>query len=155
MPFGSDFLLGPFNVSREGRLSPRDPERPPGFSVRWRGCSVHAALLAGRLALTAVPGRVPSTAGGEPERRERCFAALRGLPASLPGSWTLTLLADHRVQVTSEEALDMPTSAVELVSMMTRFLLALAPYLDLLEELGVGTMPVAPSAPAVLGSANV
>lgn len=154
MPLGPDFVLGPFTVAGNGRLSLCGADRPPGFSVRWRGCAVHAEVLVGRLVLQAVPGRVPSTAAGDAARREALFAALRRLPASLPDTWTVALLADHRVQVTGEEVLHMPTSAVELVTLMTGFLLVLAPYLDLLAELGVGAASTAPSAGA-LGSANV
>ena len=155
MPLGTDFVLGPFLVARDGRLLPRDPDNLKGFSVRWRGCSVHARmLLDGRLAFRANLGRVPSTAGAARVLREPLFAVVRSLPATLPRAWKLDLLADHRIELASEEPLDLPASAVDLISVITQFLLALAPYLDLMEEVGAAG-PAAPgSGPAELGMAN-
>jgi hypothetical protein len=157
MPLGTDFVLGPFNVASDGRLSPRDPDNHKGFSVRWRGCSVHARMLMdGRLVLRATLGRVPSTAGAARALREPLFAVVRNLPATFPRAWKLGLLADHRIELASEEPLEVPASAIDLVALITQFLLALGPYLDLMEEFGAATpaASVAESGPAELGSAN-
>jgi hypothetical protein len=155
MPLGTDFILGPFNVASDGRLTPRDPENHKGFSVRWRGCFVHARMLMdGRLVLRANLGRVPSTAGAARALREPLFAVVRGLPATFPRAWKLNLLADHRIELASEEPLELPASATELVSLITQFLLALGPYLDLMEEFGVANPPASASDAAELGSAN-
>ena len=44
MPFKEPFILGPFSVDAEGRLSLSRQDVSPGFSVRWRGRVVHARL---------------------------------------------------------------------------------------------------------------
>jgi hypothetical protein len=98
------------------------------------------------LALQAMLGRVPSTGGvaGEvPPRiddRERLFILLRGLQKVLPPLWRLRLLADHRVRVEAEEPLEWPTTATGLMTSVTQFVLALAPYLDLLDETGIAAV---------------
>ena len=81
---------------------------------------------------------------------------VRSLPATLPRAWRLNLLADHRIELASEEPLDLPASAIDLVTLITQFLLALAPYLDLMEEVaGAGGAPASlTAAPAELGMAN-
>ncbi len=152
MPFASDIVLGPFTVDRDGRLSPRDPERLRGFSARWRGCAVHARLVEGKIALRATLGRVPSSLGAARTLREPLFAVLRDLPAELPRSWRLRLNPDHTVALDSEEAFDLPASAVDLVVVISRFLLALAPYLDLLASTGVAGLP--PEEGSALGMAK-
>ena len=156
MPLGTDFVLGPFNVAPTGRLSLRDPERQQGFCVHWRGCSVHALILEGGVGLRAVPGRVPSTAGAARALREPLFTVLRNLPAQLPRAWKLSLLPDHRIEVAGEEKLDLPASAIDLIAVITQFLLALAPYLDLMEEIGIGGGPPAAigAGPGELGTAK-
>lgn len=157
MPLGAELILGPFNIAPDGKLTPRDPGNLKGFSVRWRGCTVHARmLLDGKLAFRANLGRVPSTAGAARAIREPLFAVVRSLPATLPRAWRLNLLADHRIELASEEPLDLPASAIDLVTLITQFLLALAPYLDLMEEVaGAGGAPASlTGAPAELGIAN-
>src|SRR5580704_15017591 len=67
MPFKGSFLLGPFSVDAEGRLSPARQDISPGFSVRWRGRVVHALLVQadapdGHLVIHSRLGRIPSTA---------------------------------------------------------------------------------------------
>ncbi len=149
------FTLGPFLVNGNGRLSPGTPERFPSFRVTWRDHVLHARLTdagpeGGTLALQAVLGRVPSTGrpgGPGTLPRQTAFAALRALPETLPPGWKLVLLADHRIVAQALIQLALPTSAEELVSELTLFLLRLAPYLDLLAE-GVGVERVVNAAAA-------
>ncbi len=153
MPFDAPFQLGPFLVSDGGRLALAQADSLPRFHLDWCGCRVDAQLVAdgahplpgagpeGELRLRATVGRVPSTAlCGRDEagrRREEVFTALRSLPANLPEGWQVTLLADHRVVVLSAAKVAMPTTATALLTDVTMFLLALAPYLELLDEIGV------------------
>ena len=116
----------------------------PHFQFHWRDRKVSARLERehgnadsghGRLMLTAWLGRVPSSADPAPgERRVASFGTLRDLLEVLPGDWRVRLLPDHQVRLDAEMALSWPASAVELMTELTRFLLALAPYLDLLDE---------------------
>ena len=148
MPLDAPFRLGPFRVDADGRLSPGAPELFPSFRVAWRGQGVQARLTAagpqgGILALRAILGRVPST--GRPEGagavpRQAAFAAVRTLPGTLPPGWKVALLPDHRILAEAQKHLLLPTSAEDLVTELTLFLLRLAPYLDLLAE-GVGIEP--------------
>lgn len=140
MPLHAPFTLGPFLVDADGRVTQRLPDQPPAFVVRWRGRSVRAQMLGingteGKLTMQTVLGRVPSsvTAFGE---RPRSFALLRGLRRGLPGPWTLRLLADHRAVLEAETAITLPSTAVGLVTEVTRFLMSMSPYLDLMDEAG-------------------
>lgn len=128
---------GPFIVDQAGRLAPRDPAVATGLGFCWRECRVRVRLLDGRLSLRATPGRVPSTAGAGRGLREAAFATLRRLPPALPEAWRLRLRADHRIDLEAEMRLDLPATVAELLTVLTCFLLALAPYLDLLEEAGL------------------
>jgi hypothetical protein len=90
-----------------------------------------------RLRLSAVAGRIPSTA--EPDAdRARTFEALADVPVELPPGWRLRLTADHRLCLESEAAAE--ASAAGLVAALVRFALALDPYLDRLEAAGVGRL---------------
>ncbi len=157
MPFDAPFQLGPFHVGPDGRLALASPERLPRFTIMWRGCRIEARLGVGtgeadlrdesrgdgdraELSLQALVGRVPSTArvaGQASSQRDAVFAALRSLPATLPDGWRTDLLADHRVTMLTATKVEMPTTITNLLTDVTQFLLALGPYLDLLEELGV------------------
>lgn len=147
MPFDAPFQLGPFHVGPDGRLALASSERLPRFTILWRGCRVEARLGVGadaedrgELSLQAQVGRVPSTGraiGGGPTQRDAVFAALRSLPATLPEGWRTDLLADHRVTLLTATKVEMPTTITNLLTDVTQFLLALGPYLNLLEELGV------------------
>jgi hypothetical protein len=143
MPFGAPFKLGPFMVDSGGRLSPSEPEKIPAFLFRWRNRLVRARLAEasptdGRLALQSTLGRVPSSAGISDEtRRPRSFAALHWLPRSVPPGWRVTLLADHRVWLETETRIALPITAAALITEITRFLLVLAPFVDLLDEEGL------------------
>jgi hypothetical protein len=149
MPMQDRFPLGPFIVDTDGRLAPRDLDVLPAFSVLWRGRSVHARMTLadpwdGRLKLHTVLGRMPSTASADRTgARPQSFASLRAVRRGLPGAWEVRLLADHRALLEAEAEISLPITAVGLVTALTRFLLTLSPYLDLLEEGGV--TGVAPS----------
>jgi hypothetical protein len=161
MPLDASFPLGPFIVTEAGELSPASQDTVPAFSVRWRERSVHIRMnhvgqrpdVSGALDLSVVLGRVPSTSGGDAvarqESRIRAFAAVRALKAALPDKWRLALLPDHRVALEAAAEIDLPATVAELVTEVTMFLLALDPYLDLVEEAGV----IAPGPPA--GMSNI
>lgn len=166
MPFDAPFQLGPFHVGPDGGLSLAGPDRLPRFTIDWRGCRVEARLTVregngpagsstlGDLSLRATVGRVPSTARIAADQariqRDAVFAALRCLPATLPEGWQASLMADHRVVLLAASRVEMPTTITSLLTDVTQFLLALAPYLDLLEEVGVE----APTAPEPAGMVN-
>jgi len=151
MLFEAPFKLGPFAVDAEGGLSPCVPQAAPAFLFRWRDRVVRARLVqadreGGQLALQATLGRVPSTASTpEGTLRPRSFALLHWLPRSLPPEWRVSLLADHRVILEATPPITLPMTAAALLTELTCFLLALSPYLDLLDEAGV-TGPTAGSA---------
>ncbi len=148
MPFDAPFKLGPFAVDAEGRLSPHVPDAPPTLLFRWRQRVVRVRLdqtedaAAGRLVLQAVLGRVPSTAS-TPDGvvRPRSFALLHWMPRAAPPDWRLHLLADHRVRLQTERAIALPITATGLLTEITRFLLVLTPYLELLDEAGLTAHP--------------
>lgn len=144
MPLDMPLTLGPFRVSEDGQLALAHADSLPRFHVVWHGCRVDALLgadaVGGMLQLEAELGRVPSTAiagADAASLRSTVFAAVRGLPSVLPPGWSVALQADHRVLMHAGRRLDLPTTACSLVSELTLFLLALAPYRDLLAELGV------------------
>jgi hypothetical protein len=142
MPFTEAFILGPFSVDGEGRLSPAREGVAPGFSVRWRGRVVHARLghsggRDGRLHIRSSLGRIPSSAS-DPATRAACFTMLRSLLAALPRDWVARLLPDHQPQLEVESVVTFPITVTNLVAELTIFLLALSPYLDLMDQAGVG-----------------
>jgi hypothetical protein len=130
------FPLGPFIVEESGRLSFRSPDQSAGFSFAWRDRRFSALLQEGRVVLTGCLGKVPSTALG-PARREAALVLLRALPRLLPRGWALRLTPDHRLQIKAAEPMAWPAHATELIQPLVRFLLRLAPYLDLLDESGL------------------
>jgi hypothetical protein len=148
MAFGAAFKLGPFMVDCEGRLSPCEAEKIPAFLFRWRDRIVRARLAQaspkdGRLALLSTLGRVPSTASVSDEAyRPRSFTALRWLSRSVPSGWRVLLLADHRVWLETETRIALPITAAALITEIARFLLALGPYLDVLDEEGLAVLGV-------------
>jgi hypothetical protein len=156
MPFDAPFMLGPFAVDAMGRLAPSDPTALPAFLFRWRGRTVRARFAQsdperGQLLLRATLGRIASTASPrDPEARARSFALLRHLPRALPVDWRIVLLPDHGVRLEATTQLTLPITASDLLVELTRFLLRLAPYLDVLDEAGVaGAAPE-----AEVGNAN-
>jgi hypothetical protein len=148
MPFKGSFKLGPFSVDQEGRLSPLRQDVSPGFCVRWRGRIVHARLVQsdasdGHLFVQASLGRIPSTAS-DPAVRAACFTMLRTLLSALPKDWSVRLLPDHQPQLDVETVVILPITVTNLVTELTSFLLHLSPYLDLMDQAGVGLVAVAP-----------
>lgn len=147
MPFDAPFRHGPFTVDSEGRLSPFAPDGAPAFLFRWRDRAVRARLMqenaeGGQLALQTTLARVASTAGTPDETlRPRSFALLHWLARSMPSEWQVRLMADHRVQLETSTAIALPITAAALLTEVTTFLLALAPYLDLLDEVGLSAAP--------------
>jgi hypothetical protein len=143
MPFDAPFTLGPFEVDAEGRLSPGEPDVAPAFLFRWHGRLIRARLARaenglGRLVLQVTVGRVRSSASLEDDtQRPRNFTLLRWLMKTAPMEWHVTLLADHRVWLESYRPIDLPITAAALITEITRFALALAPYLDLADEDGL------------------
>jgi hypothetical protein len=145
MPFNAPFKLGPFTVDPEGRLSPWECQTTPAFLFRWRGRLVRTRLIqhdpaTDRLVLVAevAVGRVPSTAGfGDEMRRPRSFALVHWLTRVMPAGWRVGLAPDHRVWLEAKMPLGVPATAVGLLTMVTCFVLDLAPYLELLDETGV------------------
>jgi len=150
MKFVLPSRLGPFSVDPSGRISPRSGAGLPRFTFQWRDRKLSAELRSteadSRLTISAWLGRVPSSADpGSISRREDSFQTLRGLLNALPSDWRLRLLPDHQVCLEAALPLSWPTSAVELMTEITRFLLALAPYLDLVDEEAV----LQPACPAL------
>ena len=148
MPFDLPLTIGPFSVDTNGGLSPRDGKNFPSFQVTWRNCRVAAVMRQAEttqdgpaLALSVIVGAVPSTAGDDPDlaqaRRVRVLGALRCLPGLTPPGWQVQVRADHRVAVAADIQLRLPVRAVSLIGAITGFLIALAPYLDMLDELGL------------------
>lgn len=152
MPFDAPFMLGPFSVDAAGRLAPSSPTAIPAFLFRWRGRVVRARLGQpeadrGRLMLRCVLGRVLSTADAADGLRAQSFAALRWLSRELPPLWEIGLLPDHRVLLEVQAEIAVPITATGLIAELAGFVLSLAPYLELLEELGVA--PLGASAPGM------
>lgn len=147
MPLQTPLSLGPFLVDDEGRLTPRTHDAFPAFSVRWRGRCVRAHMTQkepqdGRLTLQTVLGRIPSTATDNIQgTRPQSFAMLHALKREMPGSWQIRLMPDHSARLEVDSDITLPITAIALVTELTRFLLDLAPYLDLLDEAGVTGVP--------------
>ncbi len=140
--------LGSFSVDELGRISLQDGEAG-GFGFRWRGRPVALEVRNGaaagtgsgtapgcRIRITAQAGRVPSSALAA-ERRPDALQLARLLGGALPEGWRARLLADHRLEVETEESLPFPALIGELLVPATRFAIRLGPYLDLLDEHGM------------------
>ena len=140
MPFDAPFRLGPFLVDAEGRLSPVDPATGPSFRFRWHGRMVHVRFKPGegRLALNLELARVRSTACSVDEtHRPRCFTVLHWLERIVPPTWRVALRADHRIWLETENEIGLPITASGLLTKLTHFALELAPYLELMDEVGL------------------
>ena len=149
MPLDTPIRLGPFTIDAEGLLAPSRPDSFPAFRVSWQGRTIQARLASppatatgeGKLDMQARLGRVPSTADADPAqslpRRDHIFTDLHGLAALLPAGWHLRLAPDLSITLDQPHRLTLPTSAVQLVTEVTLFLLALEPYLELLDAAGV------------------
>jgi hypothetical protein len=107
--------------------------------VRARLAPVNAT--AWRLTLQVTLARVCSSAStSDRTLRPRSFALLRWLEKAAPTSWQVVLLADHHVQLETERRIDLPITAAALISELTSFALDLAPYLALMDDIGL-TVP--------------
>ena len=142
MPFDAPVTLGPFSVAPDGRLAPRSADTTPSFMFRWRGRTLRAMLRDDPdtdvvLTLRAIVGRVPSTASDQLALRQQSFALLRALGTSMPSGWRVSLLPDHRVVLEATVQMPHPVTATSLLAETTRFVLALDPYVDLVEEAGM------------------
>jgi hypothetical protein len=148
-PLPPPMTLGPFRVAADGALEPMVEDAAPKFTFGWRRRTVYAKLLPSEgsdwcVELRVPLGRVPSSVGASAaSRRPPSFSLMRDLPATLPDGWRIGLAADHRVLLEAELHASLPMTATALISMITSFLLTLAPYLDVLEETGL-TVPLDP-----------
>jgi hypothetical protein len=146
MSFDAPFMLGPFAVDAMGRLAARGSNALPGFLFRWRGRLIRAKFeqsnwQLGQLILQATLGRIPSTANPrDPGSRQQSFQLLQMLPRSLPSPWRMMLLPDHCVRLEANTQGSLPITVTDLLAELTRFLLELAPYLDLLDEAGIASV---------------
>ena len=129
--------LGSFAVHRDGTLIPQEPGRRPALRFAWRGRRCEAAVSEAGVALTAIAGRIPSTAEPAADRTS-AFATVAHLPGSLPPGWRLRLLPDHRIRLEATADCAPAPTAITVVSAMVRFALALDPYLDRLESASAG-----------------
>ena len=146
------FGVGRLRVTPAQGITLTDPDIPAEFEIDWRGCLVLARLETTSLRVSVILGQVPSMATSGITLRAAVFEMLDRLPAELPLPWSLGLLPDHRVRVEWSQPLPPPISVANLVCRLTEFLLALAPYLDLLEESGIILWSA--STPAVAGTAS-
>ncbi len=145
MAFLEPFMLGPFSVDVDGGLTPARRDVPAGFSIRWHGRAVHARLVQdkdqeGHLSIQSSLGRIPSSAS-DPAIRAACLTMLQKLLNALPEGWKVRLLPDHQPRLEVETDVALPITVYNLVTEMTLFLLTLSPYLDLMDEAGVGLIP--------------
>ena len=141
MPFEVPFILGPFSVDPDGRISPIRHDVKPGFTVRWQGRTIHTRLMSnddgrGRLFMQSSLGHIPSTAS-DPAARTSCIATLKGLANDLPDDWTLRITPDHQPNIAAETAVRFPITVSGLVTELTSFLVELSPYLEVLDQVGV------------------
>jgi hypothetical protein len=143
MRFDPPFKLGPFWVDSRGRLSPCEPANAPAFLYRLHNRVVRARLdqaddATGRLGLHVTLARVRSTASAPDDMlRPRSFALVRWLERTMPPSWHVGLTADHRLWMETDTTIGLPITACVLITEITRFALDLAPYLDLMDEIGL------------------
>ncbi|WP_439580562.1 hypothetical protein [Elioraea sp.] len=128
--------FGPFLVDAAGVLHAADRSRPVGFGFRWRGRRVRAELHDdARLSLSVVAAHVPFTAEAA-ALRPGVFAALAALRVEGDEDWRIALTPGHAVVVAAVEHLGAPATASRLIAAATRFVLRLAPCLDLLDDAG-------------------
>jgi hypothetical protein len=123
--------FGPFEVSRDGSLRLRDPQLRPVLRYRWRGLSCLAEVTPQQLRLIALVGRIPSTAERGADRGFAVRALVR-LRAEVPAPLELRVLPDHRVVLRRQAS--PPAGMLDLITEMTRFALALDPFVEPLAE---------------------
>jgi hypothetical protein len=129
--------LGPFIIEPGGRLQLRGADTRPAFWFMWKGLRVDAKLGAGGVTLSMLIGRIPSTIK-QPAVREPAFALLRALPGTLPEGWTMRLTPEHTIRVQAFDTVALPATISGLVEPLVRFLLRVSPYLELIEQAGLG-----------------
>ncbi|MFL1463813.1 hypothetical protein ACI6QG_16510 [Roseococcus sp. DSY-14] len=128
--------LGALAVDRDGRIFPAPGSPAPALRFRWRGRPCEARLEPGRLRLSALAGRIPSTA--EPGAdRPWTVREVQAVPRALPGGLVLRVTPDHRLRLEGEAPAGGTVTA--LLGELVRFALALDPYLERLESAGAGT----------------
>jgi hypothetical protein len=65
---------------------------------------------------------------------------LRNLLNSLPATWGARILPDHESQLELESVISLPITVTNLVVELTLFLLALSPYLELMDRAGISVV---------------
>ncbi len=128
--------LGPFEVASDGSLHLNPPAESSRFGFRWRDRRISARVLAGwKVEFSVVAGYVPFTAEN-PASRPRVIAAVAALREALPDGWRVRLSPDHAVYLETEGALGRPPTVTRLLTEAARFVLALTPCIELLDEEG-------------------
>ncbi|MBM3586397.1 MAG: hypothetical protein FJX33_00975 [Alphaproteobacteria bacterium] len=89
--------LGPLAIDPEGRLAPKQADRPLEFTFDWRGRRRRAELSTEGLVVETDAARIPSTAEGR-DLRQASFATLAALNPGLPEGWSMGLAPDHRLR---------------------------------------------------------
>jgi hypothetical protein len=128
--------LGPFLVQENGQLALRQPGSEPGFTFMWRGRRFAVRIRQTGMSLSVPVGRLPSTSAGA-GRREAATELLRALARHLPSGWGMRLLPDHRIQIDSDQVMDLPATIGGLLTPVVGLLLRVAPVLDLVDECGL------------------
>lgn len=135
--------LGTFEFDATGRLSPNLPAAKLAMEFCWRGRPVATSVRAGEddqtgtMLFRTQAGRMPSSAIAAAARPE-AFELARHLPALLPARWTLSVGADHGLQLEAEMQVAMPALVSDLLVPAVQFCLTVSPFLDLLEENSMG-----------------
>ena len=80
----------------------------------------------------------------DPATRFACLEMLRNLLSALPEHWSARLLPDYQPQLKVETGVALPITVTNLVTELTLFLLVLSPYLDLMDQAGVGLVATRP-----------
>ncbi len=129
MVAGEQFRYGPFLVNRGGLITLVAPEAVISFA--WQMAQASCLLRPDCVRVRMVLGRVPSsaTSGG---RRGMCLTMLDLVPALLPRTLRLLVLADHRVVIESALPVSLPASAVGLLTALVSWVLAAAPFQELM-----------------------
>jgi hypothetical protein len=130
-------IFGPFAVTPDGALQPREAAQPPAMRFSWRGRSCEAAVATDGVHLAAIAGRIPSTAEVGADRAS-AFETLANLPRTLPPGWRVQLLPDHRIRLEAATDTAQAPTATSVIAAMVRFALALDPYLDRLDSASAG-----------------
>lgn len=131
--------LGPFEVASDGSLHLNPAAESSRFGFRWRDRRISVRVLASwKVEFSVVAGYVPFTAEN-PASRPRVIAAVAALREGLPDGWRLRLSPDHAVHLETDGVLRRPPTVTWLLTEATRFVLALTPCIELLDEQGAHT----------------